>query len=551
MALDPLEQARTVQRRLVLQNLLKVLDHAGDSARRSQEAIELMAVQVRALIRTLPEEPLLREAAWRRLQPEVSRALERMSLAVGRDLVLEAAAMVPEQAEWAANYLRSGLPGDAPGAAAARRALTGENNPFDPRTVEGFPGVTYTAQDLGNVGANPEILGTLQQRVPPAVMAQVQRMRIDGRTLQQWFGDSVVVKPGAASTVGGVAKDVRGLPRFAQFGMRSIDRNVRAGFISGLTNEQIAQNIIADEIRGNMRLGQGVVRLKSDARAITRTALANLSEQVHQQQWRGAFDTEYSFVDDNGVRRWPGREMRDGMKWRWDASNDSRTCPECTSLDQKTVNEREELPSIPLHVQCRCQALPVTLTQQLLEKEERGRERTTHGVEVTNRKPPPQRDGEPRKAYVDRMHREGWFITQGRSKSGERFWRRRVEIKRTDDGTVADFLGGLVQRGTKGTDVSGAATTLQEYFNGGRAGAKRALVFARLVNGGMDPQDALQQLFRNTGNSALRTFVPAADLAKRYPQWEAALEKVQPRLSPRQQRRRAKGLPLGQPRRGY
>jgi hypothetical protein len=550
MALDPLQQVRTQQRKLVLQNLLKVLDHAGDSARRSQEAIELMAVQIRALIRTLPEEGLLRETAWRRLQPEVSRALERMSLAVGRDLVLEAAAMVPEQAEWAANYLRSGLPGDAPGAAAARRALTGENNPFDPRTVEGFPGATYTAQDLGNVGANPEILGTLQQRVPPQVMAQVKAMRIDGRTLQQWFGDSVVIEPGAASTIGGVATDARGLPRFAKFGMRSIDRNVRAGFISQLTNEQIAQNIIADEIRGNMRLGQGVVRLKSDARAITRTALANLSEKVHQDQWRGAFDTDYSFVDDNGVRRYPGREMQNGMKWRWDASNDSRTCPECSSLDNKTVDTREELPSIPLHIQCRCQALPVSLTQQALERRERSQDKKAYGVEVTNRPPPPQRDKEPRKAYVDRMHREGWFLTQGRSKSGERFWRRRVEVS-SQDGTVADFLGGLVQRAAKGTDVTGAATTLQEYFNGGRAGAKRALVFARLVNGGMDPQDALQQLFRHTGNSALRTYVPAADLAGKYPQWEEALDRVQPRLSPRQRRRRAKGLPLGQPRRGY
>ena len=92
MALD---DPRATQRRLVLQNILKVLERAGDSATRTQQAVELAAVQIRALVTGLPE-GLLREQAWRRLRPEVTRVMERMALAVGRDLVLEAALMVPE-----------------------------------------------------------------------------------------------------------------------------------------------------------------------------------------------------------------------------------------------------------------------------------------------------------------------------------------------------------------------------------------------------------------------------------------------------------------------
>lgn len=549
MAANPLETMRAEQRKLILRNTLQILEHAGTSATRSQQAIELAMVQIRALVRTLPD-GLLRESAWRALRPQIVPVLERMALAVGRDLVLEAATMVPEQVLWATSYLETGFPGDAPGAAAARRALTGENNPFHQRTVEAWPDVTYTAADLGRLGASPELLGQLQVRVPPAVMAQVQAIRIDGGTLQGWFGQSVIVD-GAGSTIGGVARDGRGLPRFARFSLRSVDQQVRAGFVSGLTTEQIAQNIIADEIRGQMRLGQGAVRLKSDARAVARTALANLSEQVHQQQWAGGYDTDYSFIGDDGVRRWPGREMAAAMRWRWDASNDSRTCPSCSALDGKTSEtaDRNELPPIPLHVQCRCQVLPHTATAQALEAEEKGKLKTLSGVELTTQQPPPQRPKEPRSAYLKRLGEEGWYATKGRAPSGELYWRRRVEQQTTGGQNVSDFLGMLVDR--RKVDPLGSATTLQEYWGGGRAGARRATVFTRLVDGGMDPRDAMQQLFRREGNSALRTLVPVRDLADRYPQWADALEQVRPILSPRQAKLRAQGKPLGQPRRGY
>lgn len=556
-----LQNMRIAQRKLTLQQALQVLDHAGASATRSQQAIELAMLQIRKLITGLPD-GLLREPAWRALKPEITRALERMSLAIGRDLVLEAATMVPEQAMWAANYLTTGMAGDAPGAAALRRATTGENNPFAPRTVEDFPGATYTAADLGRVGANPELLGQLQQRVPPQVMTQVQAMRIEGSTLQRWFGSSVILQDETTGQfvtsqgLGGRARDLRGAPRFAQFSFKSIDRNVRAGFISGLTNEQIAQNLIADEIRGHMRLGQGVVRLKSDARAIARTGLAHLAEEVHQTQWQSMYDTDYSYVDSKGVRRWPGRELQDAMKWRWDASNDSRTCPSCSSLDQKTVSKREQLPSIPLHVQCRCAVLPVTATQQAMEAKER-REwardggRPITGVELTVERPPKQGPKEPRAAYLNRMGREGWYATQGRGPSGERYWRRRVEGRApSGESRVSDYLGLLVNR--RSVDPIGSATTLQEYFGGGPGGAKRATVFSRLITQrNMDPHDALQQLFRSTGDEAMRKLVPVKDLAKLYPDWAEALEQVQPIRSVRQAKRIAAGKPMGRPRRGY
>ena len=525
---------RDRQRQQVLANILRILDHADASTERTQVAIELAVVQIRKLITGLPD-GLLRERAWRALKPQVLPVLERMSLAVGRDLVLEAALMTPEQARWAAGYLQAGMAGDAPGAAALRRATTGENNPFAPRTVEAFPGQTFTAADLGRVGSSPELLGAMQARVPPEVLQQVQGMRVMGGTLQQWFGSSVVLQDGATGRfvrgqgLGGQASDAMGVPRFAQFSFKSIDRHVRAGFLAGNTSEEIAQNLIADEIRGQMRLGQSVVALKSNARAIARTGLAHLSEQVHQAQW-AAMDAAA-----------PGTIRQ----WRWDASNDSRTCPSCSALDRRTVSERSQLPGIPYHVQCRCQCLPLTATALELERTE-GQGRST-GVVLTNEAPPPQGPKEPRAAYLDRLHREGWAQSKRAGPSGERYHWRRVEWQ--GGGSTADFLGQVATGRGLGVDPVTRALTLQEYFGTGPAGAKRAAVFTRLVQGGSDPQQALQDLMRGRGNQ--RRFVPVADLAKQWPEWAETIEAVGPVRSVRQQRQIDRGKPMGKPRRGY
>ena len=510
---------RDQQRRMVLSNILRILDAADRSTGRSQQAIELAVVQIRKLVSGLPDDSLLRERAWRELRPQIAPVLERMSLSVGRDLVLEAAAMVPEQATWAASYLAYGMAGDAPGAAAARRAATGENNPFDPRTVEAFGGSTFTTADLGNVGSSPELLGALQSRVPPAVLQQVKGMRIMDGTLQQWFGNSVFDEG-----LGGLARDASGNSRFATFGFKSIDRHVRAGFLAGNTTEEIARNLIADEIRGGMRLGQSAVALKGNARAIARTGLAHLSEQVHQREWEQI-----------------GKSALPLAGWRWDASNDSRTCPSCSAIDGKQTKERGQLPTIPYHVACRCQCLPVTQTQALMEAsgdDVAGGIRT--GVVLTNEKPPAQGPKEPRAAYNKRLHAEGWALSKRKGPSGELYHWRRMEWKGTD-GTTADFLGHVAR--DKSIDATSRALTLQEYFGTGAAGAKRASVFTRLVKTGEDPHAALMGLMRQ-GNGGMRVFVKADDLAKKWPEWAEAIDSVKPIRSVRQQKALAAGRPM-------
>ena len=485
------------QQLLNLRNTVRLLEQAGGVVNASEKALTAMAAQIAAIVRDLPEEALLREAAWRRAQPQVLAAVQRMSDVVGRQLYLQMALATPEQMAWAAGYLDAEGSGyrfssDAPGAAALRRLETGENSAFAPRTAEAFEGKWFTTKDLMFAGSSPDLLGKLQQRVPDDVRRLVESVQLDGNTLREWFGASVVTTDEqgrfirGGPRVGGtttVQAGGRAVPRFASFSVNSIDKQVRAGFLGQVSTEEIARNLIFDEIRGQQRLGVGAVRLKTDARTIARTGLMELSDAAHLEQWRSM---------EAGLEGPNGEPIRLILRWQWDASMDSRICPSCTALDGREWQEREQVPERP-HPQCRCAILPVTATGLALRERE-GRERVT-AVEFTNQAPPAQRPKETRSQYLDRMSNAGWFSSKGRGPSGERWYRRRVERPGQD---IADWLKEMA---TSDKSKQSGAVTLQEYFGGGDAGAKRAQYFRLRLQEGDSAQTALNGMMRSVGGN--------------------------------------------------
>jgi hypothetical protein len=91
--------------------------------------------------------------------------------------------------------------------------------------------------------------------------------------------------------------------------------------------------------------------------AVVRTAMAEASQSAH--------DAFYEANED----LLPG--TKSGYRWWWDASNDTRLCPECAPLDGVKFKERSSPPHAwPAHFSCRCKILPWTATQELLEEEE-------------------------------------------------------------------------------------------------------------------------------------------------------------------------------------
>lgn len=508
------------QQQAALKNTIRLLEAASRAVDNSEPALVAAVAQVRDLIRGLPD-GLFRERAWKELKPRVVSILARASGVIGDQLSLTMAALTPEQAQFASNYLVSpegyGFSADAPGAAAARRASTGENSAYAARTVEAFPKSTFTLADIAAAGSSPELLGRLQQRVPDDVAALIKKTPIRGATLQRWFGSS--------ATATGVGRQ----PEFAKWAASSIDRHVRAGFLGQVSTEEIARNLIFDEVRGQMRLGHGAVRLKSDARAIAKTGLMDLADQAHMAQLRA-------------MEKESGRTI--AKRFRWDASTDSRLCPDCALLDGQEWEKREDVPPRP-HIGCRCQILGVTATELLLREEGnsiRSRESVV-SVEFTDQPPPPQRPGETRAQYSARMRDEGIFLTKGRAPSGEMQWRRRVVRRAGQD--APEWLASMA-RAT--SDKKAAALSLQEFFQGNRAGAQRAAYFVSQIQKGADPRDALNNMLRQVGGNPKQTqFIPVAKLRKLNP----SIEDATPILSARQKRYAKANVSAPAPRRGY
>jgi hypothetical protein len=539
------------QKALLLKNLIRMMDRANAATNRADDALLKAADTIGRIVRTLPG-GLLREPAWRAAQPQVLEALSALSGVVGSEILNEFGRMTPEQAEWAAAYLNgrkelSYVPpwsddkqssnlsvgpfsSDAPGQAAANRAAYGFNSGFLPRTTELATGKppTFKPSDLWGAGRSPDQLAQMPVRVPNWVYKIAKDARITGFTMQQFFGDSAVLREDLdmgrfvrGQGLGGVARvtlpNGKNVPRYAKFSYTSIDRHVRSGFISGLTNEEIARGIIFDEVRGKMRLGTNAVRLKSDARAAARTLLADMSEKVHQEQWKemGAWEWE----DEDGTKH-SGKVIQG---WRWDASMDSRACETCSIKDGTVVSERSKLPRIPLHVNCRCRVLPETETSRLLAAQDKAEGVTRSGVEfVANI--PPKKKNEPQASYVRRMHDLGYSTTKSAGPSGERWYRKRVETKAD---SVPDWMGELARRDSPADRLS-----LQEQMGGNAAGAQRAEFFRRQVANGVDPQDALVGITRKIGDSNMRTWVPVSTLRQRDP----AIAEASPVLSQRQER---------------
>ena len=96
----------------------------------------------------------------------------------------------------------------------------------------------------------------------------------------------------------------------AQF--RRIDKVVRAGFLGGLTNQQISKEI-----------GQTIKASKAELRAMSRTAVMSMAQETHNAIW----DANADVIEG----------------WVFDASMDFRVCPECAPLDGQRARKRSDL----------------------------------------------------------------------------------------------------------------------------------------------------------------------------------------------------------------
>jgi SPP1 gp7 family putative phage head morphogenesis protein len=276
---------------------------------------ELVAVmkQVRELISAIPAETLLRDMTYRRVLLQIAPLFRGVNDHFLQTLSAELRKEVVEQAKWAEAFLR----------------VADLNPNLQPGGITTAPVSSPPAITFGP--ANFE-LGSAVTRTQ--LMALADDTRVLGGRLTDLFGWGDEADSPYMKSV-----------------LKKIDRVVKAGFLAGDTNEQIAKNL-AIATNGQIQ----------DARAIARTAVMDMSQRAHERFWDANSDV-IKF-------------------WEYDATFDYRVCPLCFPHDGKRVKNRSDLPSVPVHPNCRCRVLPLTATALELEKEDMAEGMTMSTVQV-------------------------------------------------------------------------------------------------------------------------------------------------------------------------
>ena len=277
-----------IQNAFSLQNVADraVLDVDGLLAR--------VMLSVRRSIETgLPDESLLRDAAWKGLQPIVQNVL--LSYADG-----------------------------------LRRAIEQQNATAAPDMA------AYAIREATNAGAviTKGLGGPLQS----SVIEQVGRARVGQRRFRELF------YPAETRGVDGRFIKQPTIPPAVKSMFRVVDRNVRSGIIQGLTTQQIADSVVHETITkgvpGVSLRGQTSVRqIRAQAMAMSRTVVQDVARQVKEEVWEANADALEGFV------------------YQWSSALDSRTCQTCAPLDNRVWKTRKEAQTPPIHVNCRCQLL--------------------------------------------------------------------------------------------------------------------------------------------------------------------------------------------------
>ena len=435
-------------------NVVRLEDLSADIVRKIAPELWEIFKQVGRLMRSMPEGEVMRQMQYRQMQQRIAsmfiptneRFKNELREALGRE--------VEYQMHRAEAYL------NVAEVTQKQRAAAAAVQPGISTVPSALPSVTTSSTALGQtatLGNVPLTLGPANfelgsQITRTQLMALVDDTQVLGKRLEDLFAVYVPRKNGAATDLGPWLKS----------NMTIIDRVTKTGFITGMTNDEIA-----DEIAKAARTSQ------VQAKAIARTAVMDMSQRAHNRMW-----------DEN----------RDVIAaYEYSAVFDYRVCEQCAPWSGAVRRKRSELPQTPRHPNCRCMVLPLTQTEWELRKDE---PLDASFVElVPGEKVLTDKDGKPLKTAAGKWRYKN--IDHPKAKKGERYyanpvfvngkryWRKAVDLPAQGrDVVMADFL----RRASRQTQ--------NEVLGVERANWFRALVSQkdRFGNYAMDSQAALMKV---------------------------------------------------------
>jgi hypothetical protein len=265
---------------LAINNMLRLENLSGQMVKGLLPYLRDIYKELQAQISRWPEGDIERQLRARQLLRQVQEMMRTPNQVLWQQIREGLGEEVANQVEWAQKYAIAGP--------------TQQVNAAQQAVATGLPGT-------------PSAWVEPSQFTREMLLAITQETEVLGHQLDRWFGEGA----------------------FAKSQVKRIDSIVKAGFLTGQTNEEIAQALQA-------ALNRGI----SEARAIAQTAVMDMADKAHFAFW-DANDDVIAY-------------------WRWDANFDYRVCPICAYWDGQERPKRSDFPRTRVHPNCHCQVLPVT-----------------------------------------------------------------------------------------------------------------------------------------------------------------------------------------------
>ena len=312
-----------------IRNAIRLENLSRDLAAKVTPELAMIFKEVREIVKTMPPGALEREIRYKQLRLQLASMFTGPNAAFYRELKQGLDSEVLRQVQWAEDWLR----------------IATRNNP-EQEVIANIPRDGVSLPVVDGIGSRPPSASVQFTRTQ--LVAITEKTEVLGKRLEQLFGTD------------------EGASVWIRDNIKQIDKAVKQGFLLGETNEEIA----------NRLPGMGQLAVTRN-RAIARTAVMDMSQRAHETFWDA--NNNFDWVDPETGET---REVRLINLWEFDATFDYRVCPECYPYDGKRVKERSDLPSVPVHPNCRCRILPLTATALALEKEDMAEGMKTSMVEI-------------------------------------------------------------------------------------------------------------------------------------------------------------------------